>query len=145
MHLVILAELHEYSCNPTCLKQNRTGEMAQEPESSSQDTHQVAPKGLYLQVLSGWDILLLNKQKNPKSKSCSLLSSRKEINLHGEFLSKILVYFKVQKCHSGILTEPTDLPVPNTLREITQEPYNNIPNSQASDRKSSPSKRKMRW
>lgn len=77
--------------------------MAQGPESSSQDTHQVAPKGLYLQVLSGCDILLLNKQKNPKSKSCILL--RNEINLHGEFLSKILVYFKVQKCHSGILTE----------------------------------------
>lgn len=80
--------------------------MAQGPESSSQDTHQVAPKGLYLQGLSRCDILLLNKQKkHPKSKSCSLLSSTNEINLHGEFLSKILVYFKVQKCHSGILTE----------------------------------------
>lgn len=79
--------------------------MAQGPESSSQDTHQVASKGLYLQVLSGCDTLFLNKQKNPKSKSYSLLSSTNEINLQGEFLSEILVYFKVQKCHSGILTE----------------------------------------
>lgn len=80
--------------------------MAQGPESSSQDTHQVASKGLYLQVLSRCDTLFLNKQKkNPKSKSCSLLSSTNEMNLQGEFLSEILVYFKVQKCHSGILTE----------------------------------------